>query len=156
MKYPINIEKLDDSLEFFSETKQLLEEANIYLKEHSWCKEIKQGWLYTNIGRVICIFLFEIDNNQSVEDNFIWVMVGDFPSMYLDTINVKSTKEVIENYIYIVNDWINHVECGETLNDCYPLDASTDPILFELLKKKVGLLEKKILTGIDDIVLSGR
>ena len=133
------------------EVQSLLKESREYLEKHSWCKKICKGWLFTNIGFAVCIFLYDIENAQSVEDNLIWVITGDFPPMYLDTYNVKSTKEVIENYIDLATDWISHAESGESLNDCYPLSASTDLNSIELLKKKVALLQQKILPNIDDV-----
>jgi len=151
MNYPVNINSINSSTEFYSEVSPLVEEAKKYLNEHPWCKEIYSGWLFTNIGYAVCIFLFEIENTQSSEDNLTWVIVGDFPPVYLDTYNVSTTKEVVEVYIELVTDWIGNAESGESLEECYPLDATTDKDSIELLKKKIQLLEQKIVPNIEEI-----
>ena len=151
MSYPVNIKDISPSLEFYSEVVPLLKEAKTYLKGYSWCKEIYNGWLFTNIGYAVNIFLFEIENLQSADDKFIWVIVGDFPSMYLDTYNVSTTKEVAEVYVELTTDWISKAEKNEPLEDCYPLDAQIDKPSIELLKKKVEFLEKKIIPNMDEL-----
>lgn len=151
MNYPININDIRTSLEFYSEVELLIKEAKAYLKEHSWCKKIYDGWLFTNIGYAINIFLFRIENSQSIDDNLIWVIVGDFPPMYLDTYNISTTIEVVEVYVELTRDWISKAENDESLEDCYPLDAQTDKISIDLLKKKIEFLENKIIPNIEEI-----
>lgn len=151
MTYPINITKLNSSIDFCSEVNPLLEEAMKYLNEHPWCEKIYKGWLFTNVGFAVCIFLFEIENIQSSEDNRTWVIVGDFPPMYLDTFNVATTTEVVEVYIELVKDWIRKAENGESLRECYPLDATTDKNSIALLKNKIRLLEENIIPNIEKI-----
>lgn len=154
MIYPISIDSINNSTEFYSEIIPLVEDAKSYLFQHSWCKKISSGWLFTNIGYAVCIFLFEIENAQSKEDNLIWVIVGDFPSMYLDTYNVHSTKEVLETYIELVNEWITTVESKQSLDECYPLNSLQTDESLEMLKKRIGLLENQILSNIDEINFS--
>ena len=151
MNYPVNINSINSSTEFYAEVSPLVEEAKKYLNEYPWCKGIYNGWLFTNIGYAVCIFLFEIENTQSSEDNLTWVIVGDFPPMYLDTYNVLTTKEVVEAYIELVTEWIGNAESGDSLEECYPLDATTDIDSINLLKKKIKLLEQKIASNIDEI-----
>src|ERR1700761_3304853 len=107
MSYPINYDDISVNTEFYSELAEMHKEAENYLKNFKWCKEIKNCSLYTNIGKVFCIFLFEIDNAASIEDNFLWIIVGDIPPMYLDTFGVKTTGEVIETYVDLAEEWIN-------------------------------------------------
>jgi hypothetical protein len=151
MNYPININDIKKSLEFYSEVKILINEAKEYIENHSWCKKIYSGWLFTNIGYALNIFLFRIENSQSIDDNLIWVIVGDFPPMYLDTYNISTTKEVVEVYVELASDWISKAESDEPLDDCYPLDAQTDKTSIDLLKKKIEFLEKKILPNIKEL-----
>jgi hypothetical protein len=86
MNYPLNIDCLPSNLEFADEVHLKLKESRIYLESQKWCNNIINGWLFTNLGYVFCIFLYEVENIQSPEDNFIWVVVGDLPPVYLDTI----------------------------------------------------------------------
>ena len=99
MTYPINYKAITPDIDFYPKLKGTHEEAKNYLLNFKWCTEIKNSFLYTNLGSTFCIFLFEIVNSQSNEDNFLWVMVGDIPPMYLDVYGPQTTKEVVEDYI---------------------------------------------------------
>ena len=60
MVYPVATGRLDSSTPFHDEVLVLLEQSKTYLADYPWCAEIKNGWLFINIGRVLCIFLFVI------------------------------------------------------------------------------------------------
>jgi hypothetical protein len=151
MVYPVAIGRLDSNTQFYEEVLDLLEQSKKYLSEYEWCKEIKNGWLFVNIGRVACIFLFEIDNSQSPDDNLIWIVAGDFPTMYTDTYSAESTKVVLETYIYFAHEWLDLQQQGKLLNDCFPFEIGTEKGLIELFRIKVAALENKILPHIEDI-----
>lgn len=151
MVYPVAIGGLDSNIQFYDEVLDLLEQSKKYLSEYEWCKEIKNGWLFVNIGRVACIFLFEIDNSQSPDDKLIWIVAGDFPTMYTDTFSAESTKVVLETYIYFANEWLEFQQQGKLLDNCFPFEIGTDRELIELFSIKVTALERKILPHIEDI-----
>ena len=150
MNYPINYFGINSDTEFYSELEGQYRKAETYLKGFRWCKEIKGCSLYSNLGKVFCIFLFEIDNTASSVDNFLWIIVGDIPSMYLDT-GIKSTKEVIDNYVGLAEDWINNIKEGKDVNDCYPFNAEPTLELAELLEKKVSFMKNELIENLDDI-----
>ncbi len=58
--------------------------------------------------------------------------------MYLDTYDVSTAREVVEVYIDLVTDWIKNVEGRKSLEECYPLDTTTDKDTIELLKKRLN------------------
>lgn len=142
---------MDSSLEFFDKVVPLINESKIYLASQKWCGEIYEGWLFTNIGYALCIFLYRIDKLQSSEDNLVWIVVGDIPPAYLDTYNVESTKEVIENYIELVEDWIENAESGNSFEDCFPFKSDTPEESITMLKTRIQLLKNSFLPNIADI-----
>ena len=151
MKYPINIKNLNNNIEFYLEVVDLVEESKKYLKSFSWCHEIKKGYLYTNIGRVFCIFLYEIINTSSPEDNFNWVVVGDIPPMYLDIFGAESTVQVISNYVELAQDWINQIRAGNSVDECYPFDVEPTIEFADLLEKKISFMKSTLIFNINDI-----
>lgn len=151
MVYPVRIENIDSSIEFFDEVTPLLEESKKYLTSHKWCKSIKQGWLFTNIGYAVNIFLYEIENEQSPDDNFIWIMVGDLPAIYLDTYGVETTREVIEGYIDLASDWIHFAESDQYLDNCFPFQINISSESIRMFKERIQLLHDNILPEIADI-----
>jgi len=153
MEYPINLDALKKSVEYYNEVIKMNERASVYLSGFDWCKQIRCSSLYMNLGSTLCIFLFEIENSASGEDNFLWLMVGDLPSMYLDVYGSKSTKEVLHRYAALAKDWIANVESGLSVDDCYPFDAAATREMADLLKKRVNLIEKSIIPNVDAIEL---
>ena len=153
MNYPIAFNKITEELEYYSEVQQMHQEAVKYLQGFKWCQKIINSVLYTNLGSKLCIFLFEIDNSASSEDNLIWVMVGDFPAMYLDAFGSKSTREVLETYVNLADDWIKQVKSGESTTECYPFEAEPTKEMATLFKKKVDFIRQTVIPNIDDIKL---
>ena len=153
MNYPVNFKNIDSTTDFFPELNSIYQEAKNYLFSFKWCKEIKSGSLYTNLGKIFCIFLFEIENTASSEDNFLWVIIGDFPLMYLDVYGPKTTIEVLEDYIRLAEDWIYNIKSGKPTNECYPFSAEPTTELAELLEKKVSFMKTTLLDNIENISL---
>jgi hypothetical protein len=149
--YPVDISRIDESIEHYDEVVKLRKQAEEYLLGYEWCKEIYKGWLFTNIGFVACIFLFEIENTASPEDKLIWVLVGDFPTVYLDTYHIYTTKEVIETYIELAIDWLEMVEQGKSPDDCFPFDVPPGDEYVKLFNEKVKNLNKIILPHIEEL-----
>ena len=151
MKYPINLKDLDKKLEFYDEVIAAYEKATEYIGSFYWCEEIKRSSLYTNLGRVLCIFLFDIVNASSKEDNLLWLIVGDIPSMYLDVHGAKNTVQVLEDYAALAEDWINKIKAGETVDGCYPFKAEPALEMAELLELRVNQIKNNLIPNIDKI-----
>lgn len=151
MSYPINYKNIKKDIEFYNELNAVQQKAVDYLVSFKWCKEVKNCFLYINLGEVFCIFLFEIVNAQSVEDSLLWVIVGDIPSMYLDTHGFQTTLKVIEGYIDLAKNWIRNVREGKSLKDSYPFNAAPTLELAGLLEKRIAFMENTLINNIDDL-----
>jgi hypothetical protein len=151
MRYPIAVKKLNSTHEFYDEVKLLYAEAEQYLLKFSWCGAIRDSVLYTNLGSKLCIFLFEIDNASSSEDDFIWIVAGDIPFIYLDGYGVKSTREALRNYIYLARDWVKHVKAGLSVDECYPFDVAPTIELAEMLETRATFIKENVIKNIADI-----
>ena len=154
MKYPINFKEIKPKLQYYSEVVDVYKTAEKYLLGFDWCKNIKNSALYTNLGETFCVFLFEIDNSASDEDNFLWIVVGDLPSMYLDIHGCKTTKEVIENYVELAEDWIKHVRANKPVDERYPFNVSPTLEMAELLEKRTYFMRNTLIENIEDIPVS--
>ena len=153
MEYPKKVKDLKKTADFYSEAKEMDQKAVLYIKDFGWCREVKESTLYLNLGSTLCIFLMEIDNAASDEDNFLWIMVGDIPSMHLDVYGTKTTIEVLDRYNALARDWIFNVQHGLSVDDCYPFDTESTIEMADMLKKRVDFIEKTIIPNIDEIKL---
>ena len=126
----------------------LFGDAEQYLKNFDWCVSVKNGWfdeefrVYDKIG----VFLFEIEPLNDTIDNFIWVIVGDLPSVYLDR-SVKSGREALEIYCDLMQEWADNVTNGITISECYPVPVDSTLENAELLTKRVTFIRRKLLTA---------
>ena len=93
MKYPVDFKNVTVKTEFYTELVKAREEAASYLMGFAWCKNIIDSQVYLNLGSTLCIFLFEIENIASDDDNYLWVIAGDTPPMYLDTHGPRTTRQ---------------------------------------------------------------
>jgi hypothetical protein len=142
MKYPINRIDFITDVKFHGEVIQATKTATQYLLGFDWCREVIDVDLYLNLGATLCIFLLQIDNVASSEDNYLWVIVGDIPSMYLDIHGPSTTTEVIEDYIQLAEDWTENVKSGNSLAGCYPFNAAPTFEMAELLEKRVAFMKE--------------
>ena len=154
MDYPINCNKIETDLELYSEVIAAHKEAVTYIKSFNWCEEIFDSSLYLNIGSSLCIFLFKINNTASKDDDLLWIVVGDIPPMYLDIHCVKTTKQVLENYIALAGDWIQAVKSEGNVEDCYPFDAEPNLEMADLLNQRMFFIRDVVLKNIDDTPIS--
>ncbi|WP_184545844.1 hypothetical protein [Mucilaginibacter sp. FT3.2] len=153
MSYPINFKNIHPEVDFYSELDAAHRKAEDYLLGFKWCAEIKDCFLYYNLGEIFSIFLFEIENTQSAGDRFLWIIVGDIPSMYLDIYGTKSTVEVVEDYIKLAADWIVNVRARKSVEDCYPFDAEPKIELANLLAKRIAFMKDALLNNMDEVAL---
>jgi hypothetical protein len=100
----------------------------------------KDYGIYEKLG----IFLFEIEPLNDTVDDFIWVIVGDVPSVYLDK-TISSGKDALERYCELMEEWADHVKNNKSLDECYPVDAESTTENAELLNTRVSFLRKELL-----------
>ena len=148
----MDINKIDlDELTEIEEIKSIIElydEAKQYLENFDWCASVKKGWfdedfrVYDKIG----VFLFEIEPLNDSIDDFIWVIVGDLPSVYLDK-SVKSGHEALEVYCDLMQDWVDNIRGGKDVTECYPIPADPNLENAELLNNRISFIRRELLTG---------
>lgn len=152
-EYPIQLNKETAGINYEKEVFDLLVEAKEYANSFKWCNKINNTHLYFNLGSILCIFLFEIDNIQSEEDNKIWIIVGDLPSMYLDTFGPRTTKEVLEDYSDLAFEWATRVINKKSIKKCFPFNEEPIRELAEMLLTRVDYIRKSIIPSMDEIKL---
>ena len=153
MIYPIKTTALQENLDFYAEVILMEERATQYIKGFPWCRAVIESFLYFNLGEKLCVFLYEIDNSSSKDDNFLWIVVGDLPPMYLDIYGPKNTVHVLADYVDLAKNWISNIEAGLSVAGCYPFNIEPTMEMAGLLKKRVVLIENAILANMDEIEL---
>ena len=138
-----------DQMKKIEELKSILnlyDVAKNYLEKYSWCKTIINGWYDANLGihDKIGIFLFEIEPIDETVDDFVWVINGDLPTVYLDK-SIETSNEALEVYCNLMSEWIDNIITGHSISDCYPVQADPTIANAELLKKRIAFIRKELL-----------
>ena len=141
----INIDGLTE-IEEIQSILSLYKEAKNYIEDFNWCVSTKKCWydkdhgIYEKIG----IFLFEIEPLNDTVDDFIWVIVGDLPSVYLDK-SVMTGHEALETYCELMQEWVDNVKNEKSLDECYPV--SIDPTIenADLLNTRISFIRRELL-----------
>ena len=142
----INLDELTE-IEEIKSIIGLYDKAKQYLENFDWCVSVKNGWfdedfrVYDKIG----VFLFEIEPLNDSIDDFIWVIVGDLPSVYLDK-SVKSGLEALEIYCDLMQDWVDNIRVGKTVSECYPIPVDPNLENAELLNNRILFIRRDLLT----------
>jgi hypothetical protein len=146
----INIDKLTE-VEEIQAILSLYYDAKNYIEEFDWCVSTKKGWydkdhgIYEKIG----IFLFEIEPINDTVDDFIWVIVGDLPSVYLDK-SVTTGEEALKTYCELMQEWADNVKTGKSLDECYPVPVEPTTENAELLSSRISFIRRELLMTNDE------
>jgi hypothetical protein len=71
--------------------------------------------------------------------------------MYLDGFGARNTREVLENYVFLAEDWINQVKTGGRIADCYPFKAEPTLEMADLLESRVKQIKNNLIPNIDNL-----
>jgi hypothetical protein len=143
----VKIEELGISnLEYKDEIIAESQKAMNYLSSFEWCNQILNGWLANGFGYILCIFYFEIaPAKNSNADEKVWVIVGDIPSAYLDTIEYKTANDALSFYCFLMEEWIGFAKQGKPADGCYPINVPPTLEYAEMLQIRVDLIKKDFL-----------
>ncbi|MDD5010737.1 MAG: hypothetical protein PHQ00_01285 [Phycisphaerae bacterium] len=125
--------------------KEMLKEAENYLKSFKWCPEIEKIYFGFGIGGVIAVFLFKFKEKIQETDEFLWVVVGDLPPAYFVVDEASNPKEAIETYCELMEDWVNAVRNKTSLKNVYPVVASPTEEHAQMLSSRIKLLREDII-----------
>lgn len=146
----INIDKLTE-IEEVQAILSLYYDAKNYIEDFDWCVSTKKCWYDKDysIHEKIGIFLFEVEPINDTVDDFIWVIVGDLPSVYLDK-SVTTGEEVLKTYCELMQEWADNVKSGKSLNECYPVPVDPTTENADLLSSRISFIQRELLMTKDE------
>jgi hypothetical protein len=131
------IDEFQSILDLFSESKK-------YLESFNWCKKIIKGWYDFGFFEKLGVFLFNIESNGQDVDDFIWVIVGDLPTAYIDS-SVKTGLGALRIYCDLMEEWAVNVSKGKSVDECFPVPVEQTRKNAELLMKRINFLKENYL-----------
>jgi hypothetical protein len=121
-------------------------EACEYLLSFDWCVSIVDSYFGDGVGGIAAAFLFRILPARTGIDEWLWVVVGDFPPAYFVTEDIKSPHDALTAYILHRSTWVEAVLGGRILQgDVMPVSADRTREVAEALSKRLKILSEQVL-----------
>ena len=130
---------------------EMAEQAIRYVQSYQWCVELHEKYFGDGYGGIVAVFLFLVTIRGAQKPEWIWVIVGDIPSCYLEVDGFPSPKAALHRYIEGVEEWIATPEDERESNpELPPIEVPQGEEYVELLKSRLEALRTHILPHMRD------
>ena len=119
--------------------------ARNYISSFSWCPTISAMYLAYGVGGVVAIFLVEFVEKIAGTDDRLWVVVGDLPSAYIVVEPQDSSREALDRYCQVLDNWINEVLTFGDFQNVFPVKAPRTPASAELLRRRLDFVRTQLI-----------
>lgn len=130
------------------ETRQLralLSQARHFVNEFPWCRSVRDVFLGVGVDGIVAIVLVQIEPASQDIDEWLWIVVGDLPPLYLVTDQSPTPAAALRTYIGLCHDWVDAVKKGQSVDDFAPIDAPPDREHADMLERRLHFLATEIL-----------
>lgn len=134
-----------DNLRGSVEFRDARRRARSYLESHNWVSAIKGEYLGYRLDGVIYIFLFNFVPAKPNVPSWVWVIVGDVPSAYIDCDYGKTPYLALDGYIGAMEEWVEAAREGKPVDNIIPVNAPPTSEYAEMLGGRLNFLERNIL-----------
>lgn len=151
MKQMMSLEELKNSdLEDVDLLLQLADEAVLFVKSQSWCKNIIKIFFDRGWGDMVAVFFVLIEPNGYNVDDSIWVIVGDLPPAYFDPINCKNGAQALAFYVDCMQEWVSRVYSEESIDDVISVNVPPEKKYAQMLESRLNIIKDEILIEYQD------
>ncbi len=125
--------------------KAMAADARSYIESHEWCPPIRTFSLGYGVGGVIALFHFEFTEAIDDTDSELWVVVGDLPSAYFVYEGNEHPAAALEQYCGLMEEWALAARDGESVDECFPVDAEANPQNAEMLLTRISFIRTELV-----------
>lgn len=115
------------------------------ITDYSWCLGVTETYIGMFYPGIVGVFLFKIIPQNKQVDEYIWVVVGDIPPLYITCENAPNAACALDGYIGAMMTWVDAAKSGKDLDGLPPVNVPSTPENAKKLQLKLDFLEKKIL-----------
>lgn len=127
--------------------RELVDRAKDYIRSFDWCRGIEETYFGVGIGGICAVALFRIRPDRPEVDEWLWVVVGDLPSLYIVTDDASTPEEALRRYIELGEEWIAAVRAGASVDELAPVNVPATPRWADELDNRLRFIEQEILAG---------
>jgi len=121
-------------------------DAAHYLTSFDWCSAIRNAYFGDGFGGIVAVFLFQIIPAKSDVDEWMWVVVGDVPSAYFVTDDIKTPRAALDAFIWHRSQWIECVQSGRPVTgDIMPVNMPPTLENAEALNTRLEVIRTELL-----------
>jgi hypothetical protein len=124
------------------------EKAIKYVRSFAWCLELCEKYFCDGCGGIVALFLFRVRIRGCDQPEWIWIIVGDIPSVYLEFDGFQTPQAALQRYIEGIEEWLAASPTERSAGDIIPIEVPDDPELIEMLRARVETLRVSILPHI--------
>ncbi|HEY6412354.1 MAG TPA: hypothetical protein VIX42_01620 [Edaphobacter sp.] len=124
-------------------------EAEAFLLGQKWCFGLGEQYFGCGIGKIVCIFLMELDPVPTEVDRWLWVVVGDLPPAYLVLDACPTPIEALKSYVVEMRRWIEFAYEGITSPDVIPTNTPSTAEYAEMLESRLNCLADSIIPELE-------
>jgi hypothetical protein len=124
--------------------KEMAKEARDYIEGFEWCPPIQRMTLGYGVGGVIGLFRFEFSEAIEDTDSELWVVVGDLPSAYFIYEGNEDRAVALECYCRLMEEWANAVREGESVDECFPVEAEESRENAEAVLSRIDFIRREL------------
>lgn len=134
-----------DSDEDTNLLQQMSTQAGQFLTSQKWCDTVDRQYLAYGIGGIVGVFLCYISSPLKDVDSCLWVIVGDLPPAYIVTEDNPTGADALAAYIEEMNEWVEAVRNGTSVEDLIPVNVSPTSKFAEELRNRLDFLRTRVL-----------
>ena len=125
--------------------KKLSDQALSYLEGWHWVKSVRETHYGTGFDDKVGVFLFRIEPGQPEVPEWIWVIAGDLPPLYIGSEDASTPREALDGYVGAMQSWIEAVRAGRPVDDEAPVDVDPTGENADALDSRLEFIEKELL-----------
>jgi hypothetical protein len=132
--------------------RRVVADAVSYLTGFDWCDPVVEVWAGIMVPPVLGVVLAQIDARDDDVDEWLWVVVGDLPSAYInfDDRITPNAACALDSYVGNMQHWAEAVEHGRSVEDEYPVDAEPTLENARSLRLRLRFIDERILVDYPD------
>lgn len=126
----------------------MADKAVNYAQSFAWCLELHERYFCDGYGGIVALFLFRVTIRGYDGPAWVWIIVGDIPSVYLEFEGFPTPRAALQRYLEGVEEWLDASQAERDSGDIIPIDVPPDPALIEMLRARAKTLRDAILPHI--------
>ena len=116
--------------------------AREYMENQKWCLRILETFSGIDEGYILGVFLFKILPSDENMEEYLWVVVGDLPPLYLVTEAVPTPAAALLRYIEEMTAWAEAAIAQTDRSGLPPVEAAFSEENGFALRTRLQLLQE--------------